>query len=56
MNRTEDMNLDELVDMLEQLRSLNTKLDEDDTCENSDDKNIDTDEVTKKTKCRRFVG
>lgn len=48
MNRTEDMNLDELVDMLDQLRNLNAKLDEDDSCENSDDKNIDTDEVTKK--------
>ena len=47
MNRAEDMNLDELVDMLGQLRSLNTKLDEDDTCENSDNENVDTDKVTK---------
>lgn len=48
MNRAEDMNLDELVDILGQLRSLNTKLDEDDACENSNDKNSNTDEVTKK--------
>ena len=47
MNRTEDMNLDELVDMLGQLRSLNIKLDEDDACDNSNDENVDTDKVTK---------
>ena len=55
MNRAEDMNLDELVDMLGQLRSLNIKLDEDDACDNSNDENVDTDKVTKERSVERFV-